>query len=487
MPAQRKPARTVAAAPVKPARRTAGLILIALGALLLVVVAAWAFLLSRPQTEISGRFITTPAQGPVEAAAPLSVEVNLDLRAGQGSGTRLAPIVNLQLRDAAGQPAPFGPGPMAYLPMNISGKVTRWVADLSAPTVPGTYHMHILARVAGQPDMEFDLRDPALQVVAATPFQGGLVYSRNGNLWRSDAQGGHARRLTYYTDDGRADSPAWSPDGKRIAYTRTLPAPSSDIPNTEIWSIDPDGGSPQVLAARRPGEDLITPAFGPDGALYFTSDRTVDPDTNATPTMDRLTAGVESWSVERLAPAAPDGSRGTVLPAARMPDVSHDGTQIVYISAPDAAAESESFITHTLMLADSDGQNARPLFPPDLYQDVLAPRFSPDGTQVAFAAVTPLEVPSGEFDLLRALGLAPLPARANGVPWDIYLAPVAGGQITRLTRLNADQPVVAWSNDGKRLALLDEKGLFMLDLADPAALHQVGPPSSHGQLDWYDR
>jgi hypothetical protein len=29
------------------------------------------------------------------------------------------------------------------------------------------------------------------------------------------------------------------------------------------------------------------------------------------------------------------------------------------------------------------------------------------------------------------------------VPWDIYLAPVAGGQIIRLTRLNADQPVVA--------------------------------------------
>ena len=73
------------------------------------------------------------------------------------------------------------------------------------------------------------------------------------------------------------------------------------------------------------------------------------------------------------------------------------------------------------------------------------------------------------------------------MPWDIYLAPVSGGQITRLTRLNADQPVVAWSNDGKRLALLDEKGLFMLDLADPAALHEVEPPSSHGQLDWYDR
>jgi Tol biopolymer transport system component len=242
-----------------------------------------------------------------------------------------------------------------------------------------------------------------------------------------------------------------------------------------------------VLAAHRPGEDLITPAFGPDGALYFTSDRTVDPDTNATPTMDRLTEGVESWSLAGLAPAAPDGSRGTVLPAARMPDVSRDGKQMVYISAPDAPAESEAFITHTLMIAGSDGQNPRPLFPPDLYQDVLAPRFSPDGTQVAFAAVTPFEVPSGQFDPLRALGLAPLPARANGVPWDIYLAPVAGGQIIRLTRLNADQPVVAWANDGKRLALLDEKGLFMLDLADPAALHQVGPPSSHGQLDWYDR
>src|SRR5689334_12555862 len=181
MPAQRKPAPAVTAVPAKSPRRTAGLILIALGALLLAGVAVAAFLLTRPQTQISGSFITTPAQGPVEAAAPLSVEVNLDMRPAQGSGARLAPIVNLQLRDAAGQPAPFGPGPMVYLPMNISGKVTRWVADLSAPTVPGTYHMHILARVAGQPDTEFDVRDPVLQVVAATPFSGGLVYSGNGN------------------------------------------------------------------------------------------------------------------------------------------------------------------------------------------------------------------------------------------------------------------------------------------------------------------
>ena len=245
---------------------------------------------------------------------------------------------------------------MAYLPLNISGKVTRWVADLSAPTVPGTYHMHILARVAGQPDTEFDVRNPLLQVVAATPFQGGLVYSRNGNLWRSDAQGGHARRLTFYTDDGRADNPAWSPDSKRMATRAPCPPQAATSPIPKIWSIDPDGGAPQVLAARRPGEDLITPAFGPDGALYFTSDRTVDPDTNATPTMDRLTAGVESWSVEHLAPAAPDGIRSTLLPAARMPDVSRDGKQIVYISAPDAPAESEQFITHTLVIADSAGR-----------------------------------------------------------------------------------------------------------------------------------
>ena len=396
MPAQRKPAPAVTAVPAQPPRRRAGLILIALGALLLVGVAVWAFLLSRPQTQLSGRFITTPATGPVEAAAPLSVEVNLDLRSGQGAGTRLAPIVNLQLRDAAGQPAVFGSGPMAYLPLNISGKVTRWVADLSAPTVPGTYHMHILARVAGQPDTEFDVRDPLLQVVAATPFQGGLVYSRNGNLWRSDAQGGHARRLTFYTDDGRADNPAWSPDSKRIAYTRTLPAASSDIPNTEIWSIDPDGGAPQVLAARRPGEDLITPAFGPDGALYFTSDRTVDPDTNATPTMDRLTAGVESWSVEHLAPAAPDGIRSTLLPAARMPDVSRDGKRIVYISAPDAPAESEQSITHTLMIADSrlGGTRARSCRP--IYTRMCSRRASrPTARRSRLPRSTPFEVPRG--------------------------------------------------------------------------------------------
>ncbi|HMA32911.1 MAG TPA: hypothetical protein VKY74_00415, partial [Chloroflexia bacterium] len=85
------------------------------------------------------------------------------------------------------------------------------------------------------------------------------------------------------------------------------------------------------------------------------------------------------------------------------------------------------------------------------------------------------------------LGLAPQPVAANGVPWDIYLVPVAGGPPTRLTHLSADQPYPAWSRDGRHLAILSEKALYILDLTQPgAAPEPIGPGSSHGQLAWYE-
>jgi len=235
--------------------------------------------------------------------------------------------------------------------------------------------------------------------------------------------------------------------------------------------------------ARRPEEDLSLPAYAPGGALYFTSDRTLDPSTGATPTMDRLTAGVESWSIDRQ--DAPGAARRPVVGAARMANISRDGKTMVYVGAPDAAAESERPVTHTLMLAGADGQAPRVLVGGDTFQDVYAPHLSPDGQQVVFAAVNPTGVPDGQT-LLQWLGLEPLPALANGVPWDLYMVPAAGGAVRRLTHVNADQPFPVWSHDGGRLAWLDEKGLFILDLAHPTdAAKQIGPGSSHGQLAWY--
>ncbi|HMA34888.1 MAG TPA: hypothetical protein VKY74_10460, partial [Chloroflexia bacterium] len=336
-------------------RRWAGPLLVVVSAGVLAAVAVWR-LLPAPASDGSGslagaaiaRFDTA---APIEAAAPLHVAVSLDLRAPAGSGPRITPYVDLQLRDAAGHPAVFGAAAAPQLPLHVTGFATGWTADMSAPTVPGSYHVHLFVHMPGQADTEIDLPRPVLTVIPATASTGGLVYSRNGNLWRADATGQHTHQLTFYTGDGRAADPAWAPDGRRLAFVRTLPAAASQIPNTEIWGLAPDGSAPGVLVARRPDEDLATPAFAPNGALYFTSDRTVDPATGGTPTIDQLTAGQESWSIDRLDQPAAGGPRQPVVSAARMPNVSWDGRLLVYLGAPDAPAERERPPPPPLILA----------------------------------------------------------------------------------------------------------------------------------------
>ncbi len=467
-----------------------GGLLVALAALVLIGVVVWRFrlggVIANPATgnTVTVRFVTTPTAATVEADAPLRVESTVLLAANGQKSPRILPLVDLELRDAGGHPAHYGPTAGARLAMNVTSAVNGWRADFSAPSVAGYYHAHLFISVPGTPEQEFDLPSPTVEVVPAAAYNGGLVYTLNTNLWRIDPAGQHPRRLTFYTDNGRADYPAWAPDGNRIAVARTLAAAADQIPNSEIWTVTPDGGQAQALVARRADEDLTMPAFAPDGSVYFTSDRTFDPTTGGTPTMDALTRAQESWNLDRQTGGA-SATRQAVVKTAQMPNLSHDGRLLTYLDAPTALAESYAPPTHTLMLAAADGSNPRVVVPPDAFSNILAPHLSPDGTRIAFAAVNPTGVPDGNT-LLRLLGLEPLPARANGVPWDIYVVAATGGKVTRLTQRNADQPWPAWSPDGNTLAFLDDRGLYLLDLNKPGAEPQkIGPGSSHGQLAWY--
>lgn len=78
------------------------------------------------------------------------------------------------------------------------------------------------------------------------------------------AKGGMLRRLTHsVTTD---TSPAWSPDGTRIAFV------SDRTGNGDIYIVDIDGGNLQQVTSN-PGPDAF-PAWSPDGTeLLFTSNR----------------------------------------------------------------------------------------------------------------------------------------------------------------------------------------------------------------------
>ncbi|PTL59874.1 PD40 domain-containing protein [Paraconexibacter algicola] len=96
------------------------------------------------------------------------------------------------------------------------------------------------------------------------------------DIWIMDADGSNARNLT--AGSGLWESaPSWSPDGRRIAFERaSLPGnPDADPAveaSDEIWTMDARGGREQRLTTNTTKDE--GPAWSPDGRLIaFTSER----------------------------------------------------------------------------------------------------------------------------------------------------------------------------------------------------------------------
>jgi Tol biopolymer transport system component len=93
------------------------------------------------------------------------------------------------------------------------------------------------------------------------------------SLWLLDADGGNARRLVD-AEEGRLEFPgSWSPDGRTIAFTRCTFEPPDEQGFIEnrcgVYTISPDGSGLRELADRS-----SQPAFSPDGRrIAFISDR----------------------------------------------------------------------------------------------------------------------------------------------------------------------------------------------------------------------
>ncbi|MFE9751343.1 HYR domain-containing protein [Saccharothrix saharensis] len=87
---------------------------------------------------------------------------------------------------------------------------------------------------------------------ALAPYRIAVTRGDPGDIWTTDAEGGDARQLTN-TPDEHESEPAFSPDGTRIAFTRSY-GDGSDIVIT-------DGGDERVLAYGR------HPSWSPDGTM----------------------------------------------------------------------------------------------------------------------------------------------------------------------------------------------------------------------------
>jgi len=93
-----------------------------------------------------------------------------------------------------------------------------------------------------------------------------VVFTRiDQGLYVVDAKGGTPRLIARSYMAWWLGSPAWSPDGSRIAYTVYLEG-SPEGSTSEIWTVNPDGTIPRPLVGECEGGGCSGVAWSPDGS-----------------------------------------------------------------------------------------------------------------------------------------------------------------------------------------------------------------------------
>jgi imidazolonepropionase-like amidohydrolase/Tol biopolymer transport system component len=105
-------------------------------------------------------------------------------------------------------------------------------------------------------DRTFEVRAPRWP--ATSPDGATIIFEAVGSLWRKELPDGAPRRLVEGDSETFQMSPAWSPDGREIAFVTW-----NDTDGGRVWKVATSGGPPRRLS-ERPGE-YLNPVWAPDG------------------------------------------------------------------------------------------------------------------------------------------------------------------------------------------------------------------------------
>jgi Tol biopolymer transport system component len=188
---------------------------------------------------------------------------------------------------------------------------------------------------------------------------GEIAFVRDGDIWAIQADGTGERRIT--SDAATDSSPAWSPDGKAIAFDRGDPL------DADVWTMGRDGTDPRRIG---PGFD---PGWSPEGRRIVFVKRLpeLNPDDEDLPNQPAFVMRTDGTGVRQIVSrlpfvARPDWSpRGDLI---AMEQGGDDGTSGLRLTTPRGDAGLDLFLRAG---------------PPGDY-DKRAPSWSPDGSRILF-------------------------------------------------------------------------------------------------------
>jgi len=218
---------------------------------------------------------------------------------------------------------------------------------------PGVRHVYV-ARASGSGVRRLTIGTAAEEDPAWSPDGKQIAYTtdRDGNreIYVADADGSTPKRLTV---NAAADyGPTWSPDGKRIAFV------SERDGNAEIYVMNVDGTGQQRLTNEPSRDD--EPAWSPDGRIAFVSHR------------------VALGDIFVMNADGSDGMRLTARGGGSHPAWSPDGQRIAYSTSP-CLPDACSPVVYT--------KSANPLESPIAFAWGEWPTWSPDGRRIAYAGL----------------------------------------------------------------------------------------------------
>jgi len=229
----------------------------------------------------------------------------------------------------------------------------------------------------------------------------------------------------------------------------------SDILGVDLTSPDAQRVQPRpVLLRAHSSESLTWPTWWPDGSAFVFQRE------------DQAAAAVQSPDGFARPPAwieiaQADGSNRRVLSGSGwQPSPAPDGSAIAFVRFTGQGS--------SLLALGSDGTE-HVLVDVGVFPEIFSPRYSPDGTTIAFGArsfadLMPMSSPpTGLADMLVAR-LLPRTAAAHGTLADLWLINANGTNMRQASALRAHDPALAWAPDGSQLFAYGAWGGVLVDL-----------------------